>query len=94
MHVCVCLRFDTIAHHSAVVGGQQSSGWKGWPRARSPSAGRRSLVFAFAPAGFVDAHPAMPPRKETAFEKSERKRLEAQRELTKGQIQAINKRMK
>lgn len=36
----------------------------------------------------------MAPRRETAFEKSERKRIEAQKELTKGQVQEINKNMK
>lgn len=37
---------------------------------------------------------AMAPKKEMAFQKSERKRLEAQRELTRGQVQEINKNMK
>lgn len=36
----------------------------------------------------------MPPRKETAFQKAERKRLESQRELNRGQVQAINRHMK
>lgn len=47
---------------------------------------------ASAPSLFVPI--AMAPRRETAFEKSERKRIEAQKELTKGQVQEINKNMK